>query len=113
MVDGNGILHTRSFGLACHLGVVTGLPTLGVSKNMFAVDGLTKAKTKELFEKTTYAGEYVDLIGNSGKRWGVAYRSADNIVNPIFISTGHRISLDTAIEIVFRTCFYRVAEPVR
>mmetsp|Transcript_27760 Transcript_27760/g.5082 ORF Transcript_27760/g.5082 Transcript_27760/m.5082 type:complete len:92 (-) Transcript_27760:1349-1624(-) len=42
MVDGNGTLHTRRFGLACHIGVLLDIPCVGVSKTMFAVDGLTK-----------------------------------------------------------------------
>ena len=42
MVDGNGIMHTREFGLASHLGVVYDLPTVGCAKSPFAVDGLTK-----------------------------------------------------------------------
>eukprot|EP00947_MAST-08B_sp_MAST-8B-sp1_P003369 g3369.t1 len=44
MVDGNGVLHKRGFGLACHLGVLVGIPTVGVGKNWYEVDGLTKEK---------------------------------------------------------------------
>jgi deoxyinosine 3'endonuclease (endonuclease V) len=42
MVDGNGILHTRNFGLASHLGVMFDVPSVGVGKTVFAVDGITK-----------------------------------------------------------------------
>lgn len=42
MVDGNGILHSNGCGLASHLGVLLDIPTLGVGKNAFFVDGLTK-----------------------------------------------------------------------
>ena len=41
LVDGNGILHTRGFGCASHIGVQMDLPSIGVGKNVFAVDGLT------------------------------------------------------------------------
>lgn len=41
LVDGNGILHTRSAGLACFLGIKTGIPTIGVGKTFFHHDGLT------------------------------------------------------------------------
>merc|ERR1719228_1268285 len=40
MVDGNGVLHPRQFGVACHIGLSTGLPTLGVAKNLHQIDQL-------------------------------------------------------------------------
>lgn len=40
-------------------------------------------------------------------------RSTDGCVKPIFISIGHRISLDTAVKIVKMTCKYRMPEPIR
>ena len=46
IVDGNGILHPHGCGLACHLGVLLGLPSLGVGKTLFFVDGLSKDKVK-------------------------------------------------------------------
>jgi deoxyinosine 3'endonuclease (endonuclease V) len=42
LVDGNGILHTRKAGLACFLGVRTGIPTIGIGKTLFCEAGLTK-----------------------------------------------------------------------
>ncbi|CAM9375678.1 unnamed protein product [Ascophyllum nodosum] len=47
-VDGNGRLHPRSAGLACHLGVIAGLRTVGLSKTFLNVDGLTKAGVREV-----------------------------------------------------------------
>ena len=41
LVDGNGILHVRRFGLVSHLGVITDIPTIGVGKKVFVVDGVT------------------------------------------------------------------------
>ena len=41
MVDGNGILHTRGFGAASHIGVLMKVPSIGIGKTVFAVDGLT------------------------------------------------------------------------
>jgi len=41
LVDGNGVLHTRNFGCASHIGVLMDVPTIGVGKTVFAVDGLT------------------------------------------------------------------------
>eukprot|EP00826_Nyctotherus_ovalis_P023643 TRINITY_DN1818_c0_g1_i4.p2 TRINITY_DN1818_c0_g1~~TRINITY_DN1818_c0_g1_i4.p2 ORF type:complete len:190 (+),score=50.72 TRINITY_DN1818_c0_g1_i4:173-742(+) len=44
LVDGNGILHPREFGLASHLGVVTDIPSIGVGKTVFALDGINKVR---------------------------------------------------------------------
>lgn len=47
-VDGNGRLHPRGAGLACHLGVVMGLRTVGLGKTFLQVDGLTKNGVREV-----------------------------------------------------------------
>ncbi|XP_040364107.1 endonuclease V isoform X2 [Rosa chinensis] len=119
MVDGNGILHPRDlsgtcFGLACHLGILANLPTIGIGKNLHHVDGLTLSGVRQLLKaKEDCAEDFINLTGRSGRIWGVAMRSTDGSVKPIFISIGHRISLDTAIKIVKLTCKYRVPEPIR
>lgn len=51
-------------------------------------------------------------MGDSKRIWGAAYKSKDNTTNPIFISIGTKISLDTAIEVVTHVCKFRIPEPV-
>ena len=114
LVDGNGILHTRNFGCASHIGVLQDVPCIGVSKNMFYIDGLTKKAVKEKSEKLSKGGEFCYLTGDSGKNWGAALRSTSQSQNPIFISQRHKISLDTSIACVKAMIDkYRIPEPVR
>ncbi|TXG62418.1 hypothetical protein EZV62_013781 [Acer yangbiense] len=107
------ILEAR-FGLACHLGVLANLPTIGIGKNLHHVDGLTHSTVRQLLQaKENSNGNIITLTGASGFTWGVAMKSTEDTPKPIFISIGHRISLDSAIMIVKMTCKYRVPEPIR
>jgi len=47
LVDGNGYLHPRGFGLACHLGVLADIPTIGIGKTLIYVDGLEIKSVKK------------------------------------------------------------------
>ncbi|KAK1612699.1 hypothetical protein QYE76_036372 [Lolium multiflorum] len=114
MVDGNGLLHPRGFGLACHLGVLADLPTIGVGKNLHHVDGLNQSEVRRQLEaKENCNKEYILLTGQSGATWGAAMRSCPGSSKPIYTSVGHRISLDSAIGVVKYCCKYRVPEPTR
>lgn len=103
MVDGQGIAHPRRLGIAAHLGVVTGLPAFGVAKSRltgkFGDLPQTKFATSSLIDK----GEII----------GTVLRSKDKC-NPLFISAGHRISHETALDITLRSLTtYRLPEPTR
>ena len=117
MVDGNGILHPRGCGLACHLGVTIDVPSIGIGKNLHCVDGLTNESVRgqmSAVEAETGMDEsrHFDLIGASGTVWGAAFCKA-GVKKPIFVSTGHRISLSTAVALVDAVSRYRIPEPVR
>ena len=58
-------------------------------------------------------GDFIDLVGKSNQTWGVALKSSDNAANPIYVSIGHMISLETAKDIVLKTCFHKNPEPIR
>ncbi|EXB60456.1 Endonuclease V [Morus notabilis] len=78
------------------------------------VDGLTLSRVKELLKAREHLAEdFITLTGDSGRIWGVAMRSTGGSLKPIFVSIGHRMSLDTAVAIVKMTCKYRVPEPIR
>ncbi|NGO41352.1 endonuclease V [Streptomyces ureilyticus] len=83
--DGYGLAHPRRFGLASHLGVLTGLPVIGVAKNPFAFayeePGAPRGSSSPLL-----AGE---------EEVGRALRTQEG-VKPVFVSVGHRVTLDNA-----------------
>lgn len=103
LVDGNGILHPHKIGIASHLGVETNIPTIGVAKSMLIGNQITKISHDEPVSEIIFEEE----------KLGFAYLSSDRAKNPIFISPGHRISLDTSFNIVRNYCDYKVPEPIR
>lgn len=114
MIDGFGILHYRAYGSASQLGIEASIPTIGVGKTLLNIDGLVECQIKDRFRKECKnVGDYIKLIGDSGKVHGVAYKSSKDILNPIYISIGHMISLESCIDIVKRTTKYRIPEPIR
>ncbi|MEV0557145.1 endonuclease V [Streptomyces sp. NPDC050597] len=83
--DGYGLAHPRRFGLASHLGVLTGLPTIGVAKNPF---------TFTYEEPGAPRGSASPLLAGE-EEVGRALRTQAG-VKPVFVSVGHRVTLDTA-----------------
>ncbi|HEY3747567.1 MAG TPA: endonuclease V [Pseudonocardiaceae bacterium] len=100
--DGQGIAHPRRFGLACHVGVLTGLPTVGVAKTplgRYDPPGDHRGDGSPLV-----MGE--DVVGRALR--------TQNGVRPVFVSTGHRIDVDRACTEVLRlTPRYRLPETTR
>lgn len=102
--DGHGIAHPRGLGIAAHLGVITGLPTIGVAKKILT------GQHEPLGERR---GDQVDLLDKHGEMIGTVLRSKDK-VRPLIISPGNRVSLATAPQLVMRyVTRYRLPEPTR
>ncbi|CAH3195963.1 unnamed protein product [Porites evermanni] len=115
LVDGNGMLHPRGFGIACHLGVLTGIPTVGVAKTLFHVDGIQRDSqhADQIKNLLKTSGDSFPLQGSSGTIWGKALRSTHRSCNPIYVSVGHKIGLETAVRLTHACCQYRIPEPIR
>ncbi|AFZ59331.1 deoxyribonuclease V [Anabaena cylindrica FACHB-243] len=103
LCDGQGIAHPRRLGIACHLGVIVDIPTIGVAKSLLI------GKHEELPEAK---GSWQPLI-HKKETIGAVLRTRSG-VKPLYISSGHRISLPTAIDYVLRcTPKYRLPETTR
>ncbi len=102
-VDGQGVAHPRRFGIACHLGVVLDKPAIGVAKSRLV--GTHNPVPPE-------KGQWVPLL-DKGEIIGAVVRSRIR-VKPLYISSGHKIQLSTAIGYV-QACLtrYRLPEPTR
>ncbi|XP_054112554.1 endonuclease V isoform X6 [Callithrix jacchus] len=114
LVDGNGMLHHRGFGVACHLGVLTDLPCIGVAKKLLQVDGLENdALHKEKIRLLQAGGDSFPLLGSSGTVLGMALKSHDRSTRPLYVSVGHKMSLEAAVRLTCCCCKFRIPEPVR
>jgi deoxyribonuclease V len=104
LVDGHGISHPRGLGIASHLGVLLDCPTIGVAKSILV--------GKPAHELGNRVGDTTPLLWK-GKPLGMVLRTRTN-VQPVYVSTGHKISLDTAVQWVIRCLSrYRLPEPTR
>ncbi len=101
--DGQGIAHPRRFGIASHLGVITGIPAIGIAKTRLVGEYQMPKPEK---------GDYT-LLHDGEEQLGYVLRSRTN-VKPLFISPGHRISYQTAVESV-QACLtkYKLPETTR
>ena len=103
MFDGQGIAHPRRMGLASHMGLFLGVPTLGCAKKKLVGD---------FDEPGIQRGCYSELL-HKGENVGAALRTKTG-VKPVFVSPGHRMGLRSAIDLTLACCSgYRIPEPTR
>ncbi|HEX2792391.1 MAG TPA: deoxyribonuclease V [Candidatus Paceibacterota bacterium] len=105
MVDGIGIAHPRRLGIASHLGLMLGIPTIGIAKSVltgsYEEPGIEAGSTSPLIDRKT------------NETIGMAVRTKRG-VKPIFVSPGHLITLDESVELAL-SCVrkHRLPEPTR
>lgn len=101
--DGHGIAHPRRFGLACHVGVLFDVPSIGCGKTLLVGQHDTPAPARGARALLRHGEEAI----------GCALRSQDGI-KPVYVSSGHRVSLQTACDWVLRLCTrHRLPETTR
>jgi deoxyribonuclease V len=102
MVGAQGLAHPRRAGLACHLGVVIDRSTVGVAKSKLVGEGRMPADRAGAWEPLVDGGEVVGAIVRTvpGQR-------------PVYVSVGHRVTLESAVRIALETCRgRRLPEPI-
>jgi deoxyribonuclease V len=103
IVDGQGIAHPRHIGIASHIGLWIDVPTVGCGKTRLTGTHEPVPPEKGAWSPLMHHGEVI----------GAALRTRDNVA-PVYISVGHRATLDTARELVMRCVTrYRLPEPIR
>jgi deoxyribonuclease V len=101
--DGQGIAHPRRLGLAAHVGLWLGIPSVGCAKSRLCGEFVEPGRTKGDSSPLTDGEEQI----------GVVLRTRTD-VKPVFVSPGHRADFGGAAELVLRCCTrYRLPEPTR
>lgn len=103
LCDGQGLAHPRRFGIACHLGLLVDIPTIGVAKSLLVGRHQEVPDERGAWQSLVHRNEVI----------GAALRTRPK-TKPLYISIGHRVSLSTAIESVMScTTRYRLPETTR
>lgn len=103
LVDGQGIAHPRRLGIAAHLGIASGLPSIGVAKKILV--GTSTAPDQARGARTP--------LHDGDEQIGWVLRSKPGC-NPLIISPGHRVAMASATQLVMRfVTTYRLPEPTR
>ncbi len=97
LVDAQGLAHPYRCGFACHLGLALGKPTIGVAKSRLFGEPVKVGAETFLMDKDNVVGAEVET--------GEGFR-------PVYVSIGHMVSLQTAIEIVKHVSRGRLSEPI-
>lgn len=101
--DGQGRAHPRRLGIACHIGLLTGTPSIGCGKSRLCGRHGEPAREK---------GDSVPLVDND-ETIGAVVRTRDG-VKPVFVSAGHLVNLESSVRIILCCCTkYRLPEPTR
>jgi len=103
LCDGQGYAHPRRFGLACHLGLWTQVPSIGVAKSRLIGTHQALADNKGAWQPLLDHDEVIGAVLRSRER-----------VAPVYVSIGHKVDLPTAIELTLKcTGKYRLPETTR
>ncbi|QRN96686.1 endonuclease V [Archangium violaceum] len=101
--DGQGTAHPRRLGLACHGGMLFGVPSIGCAKSLLVGQHGPLGQERGSLAEIVHQGEVV----------GMAVRTRKGVL-PVYVSPGHLMDLPTAVELVLRVSpRYREPETTR
>ena len=119
LADAHGWAHPRRAGMACHLGLVLDIPTIGCAKSVlvghYKMPAAARGSTAALWDKKTDRKNDRKIEKNNDKTEviGRVVRTRAG-VKPVFVSCGHLVSLPTAVRLVLAcTDGYRIPKPQR
>jgi deoxyribonuclease V len=115
LFDGQGIAHPRGMGIAAHMGVVLGIPSVGCAKSRLVGEyrepGRKKGSRSTLWMRVSQASPHAGTERKSPV--GAVLRSRDG-VKPVFVSPGHLIDIEGSVLMVLAFAGrYRLPEPLR
>lgn len=103
ILDAQGIAHPRGIGLASHIGLLLDKPSIGCAKTRLIGDYNEMGEDVGCYSHLTVQDKIVGAVLRTRKK-----------VKPVFVSPGHKIDLDSSIDVVLKSsCRYRLPEPVR
>jgi deoxyribonuclease V len=103
LVDGQGIAHPRRLGIASHIGVLLGIPTIGCAKSRLVGEFREPGRERGCRSRLRFEGETLGAVLRT--RTGV---------RPLFVSPGHLIDIPGSVRVVLRTAAgFRIPEPLR
>ncbi len=103
LLDGQGIAHPRGFGIAPHLGVLLGIPSVGCAKSRLIGEYREPGRKKGSWSELVFEGRAV----------GAVLRTRDG-VRPLFVSPGHLVDLEDSRTVVLASVgAFRIPEPLR
>ena len=101
-MNGHGYAHPKRFGLACHVGLLLDVPSIGVAKRLLigeaAQPGAARGSTEPVLDKSEIIGMAVRTVQDA---------------KPVFVSAGHKVDLPQAVDMALKTTIlHRITEPV-
>jgi endonuclease V len=114
VINSYGKLHYTMAGSATQLAIELNIPVIGIGQTILHMDGLSEKDIRTSFkEKCKNTGDFAYIVGDSKTIYGAAVKTSDSSANPIYVTVGNFITLETSINIIINCSHFRMPEPIR